>query len=91
MVNKKERTLCMDDPNQTFTECAMRILPKLLQNSSIDCLNSFWKGLQKYSNMTSCQMNETQARQVFFLLFIDLFFVSLVYVEKVMRPSAASI
>ena len=66
MVNKKGRTLCMDDPNQTFTECAMRILPKILQNNSIDCLTSFWKGLQKYSNIPLCEMNGTQARQVNF-------------------------
>ena len=64
MVNKKQRPLCRDDSNQSFTECAMRILPEILRNSNIDCLSSFWKGLQKYSNMTLCGMNETQARQV---------------------------
>ena len=71
LVNKKNRRLCADDPNQTFTECALQKLPEVLKNNSIDCVTSFWKNLQDYSNLTFCDINATQARQV---IFFDSFF-----------------
>ena len=66
MVNKKNRRLCADDPNHTFTECARQKLPEVLKNNSIDCVTSFWKSLQEYSNLTFCDINATRARQVMF-------------------------
>ena len=70
MVNKKNRRLCADDPSQTFTECARQKLPDVLKNNSIDCVTSFWKNLQDYSNLTFCDINATRARQVMFVLIV---------------------
>ena len=72
LVNKKNRRLCADEPNQTFTECAQQKLPEVLKNNSIDCVTSFWKNLQDYSNLTFCDINATRARQVMF--FFKYFF-----------------
>ena len=66
MVNKKNRRLCADDPNHTFTECARQKLPEVLKNNSIDCVTSFWKSRQDYSNLTFCDINAPRARQVMF-------------------------
>ena len=62
MVNKKQRRLCADDPEQTFTDCALKKLPTILQNNGIMCVTSFWKILQDYSNMSFCDINAIQAR-----------------------------
>ena len=66
LVNKKNRRLCADEPNKTFTECALQKLPEVLKNNSIHCVTSFWKNLQDYSNLTFCEINATRARQVMF-------------------------
>ena len=68
LVNKKNRRLCADEPNKTFTECALQKLPEVLKNNSIDCVTSFWKNLQDYSNLTFCDITATRARQVMFFL-----------------------
>ena len=70
LVNKKNRRLCADEPNQTFTQCAQQKLPEVLRNNSIDCVTSFWKNLQDYSNLTFCDITATRARQVMFFLIV---------------------
>ena len=83
-MNKKNRRLCADDPNQTFTECALQKLPEVLKNNSIDCVTSFWKNLQDYSNLTFCDINATQARQV---IFFDSFFSEISLSCKILLAS----
>ena len=40
----------------------MKEIPKILQENGIQCLTSFWKVLKLYSNMTFCNINQTQAK-----------------------------
>ena len=61
IVNKKKRKTCIDNQNESFTQCAMKVLPKIFQDNGITCLISFWKALKPYSNMTLCEINQTQA------------------------------
>ena len=60
IVNKMKRKPCVDNPAETFTQCSMKILPKIFQDNGMNCLMSFWKVLQLYSNMTLCNINQTQ-------------------------------
>ena len=56
-----KRKPCVDNPAESFTQCSMKILPKIFQDNGMNCLMSFWKVLQLYSNMTLCNINQTQA------------------------------
>ena len=33
IVNKKKRKPCIDDTDESFTQCAMKVLPKIFQNN----------------------------------------------------------
>jgi hypothetical protein len=48
---KKGQKLCKNynDDVLSFTDCAKRALVKLFQESSLNCLTSFWNGLQNIS------------------------------------------
>ena len=62
MVNKKKRKPCIDNPDESFTKCALKALPKIFQDNEIYCLTPFWKVLKPHSTIPFCRINETDTK-----------------------------